>query len=56
MLTVRKSMGLMVLLVVLGVSGTAEAKRKTTHKYTSTLQSQRRWRPITAIRRRGAPR
>jgi hypothetical protein len=39
MLTIRKSIGLMALLFVLGASGTAEAKGKVAHKYTSTLQT-----------------
>ena len=39
MLTIRKSIGLIALLVVLGASGTAQAKGKVTHKYTSTVQT-----------------
>lgn len=39
MLTTRKSIGLIALLVVLGASGSAEAKGKVTHKYTSTVQT-----------------
>ena len=39
MLTIRKSIGLIALLVALGASGTAEAKGKATHKYTSTVQT-----------------